>query len=170
MSQQNADGENKVPKPQNTSLLPTNWKSKPPDTPDASGVGITKRYPSLPNPDGGGYEFNTCVNLAVPQENQLRLATASGCGGGYTGYGAIPTTLFAVDESYRFTMSQIGPFLEDMEKQVMTLADSNAEPWKAIEISVGRSFQEEMSTLRQRLERIEEALDALRQDERRRAS
>jgi hypothetical protein len=168
MSQQNADGENKVPKPQNTSLLPTNWKSQPPDTPDSSGVGITKRYPSLPNPDGGGYQFNTCVGGPEPG-NALRLATASGCSG-YTGYGAIPTTLFAVDESYRFTMSQIGPFLEDIEKQVMTLADSNAEPWKAIEASVRRSFQEEMDVLHQRLERIEEALDALRQNERRRAS
>jgi len=101
---------------QMTKTLPTDWSAPPPDRADDKFIAANKRYPSLSKSQTAGYEFQLCVpnTMGFVPPSITRPGTCDG----YTGYGAIPNTEFAVDASYRFTMRQISPFLEDLHEQV----------------------------------------------------
>jgi hypothetical protein len=104
---------------QATVTLPTNWKNPANDSTASLGptpIG-TKRYPSLVDPNAAGYEFPACVS-----EVSFGLGYCSI----NMGYGGVPTTLFAIESSYRYTMQQIGPFLEDRDKQIDALRANTA--------------------------------------------
>jgi len=122
--------------------LTQNWKIAPKDSDD--GVTATKRYPLLENPQAAGYQFYLCVgkningtSIALISKSDVKQCTPPS---GDTGYGAIPTTLFATEASYRFTMSQIGPFLENMDKRVSALSDKVDVFQKSVNESLSKRF------------------------------
>jgi chaperonin cofactor prefoldin len=106
--------------------IPTNWKTNPNDAATPYGV---KRYPPLAG-TAVGYELSTCTLNFPDAPPQPRTFVLGSCpppnsGGGigigaptYTGFGGVPTTAFAVESSYRYTMQQLSPFLENLNQRV----------------------------------------------------
>ena len=97
--------------------IPNNWKPAAPQDPGRQIDGVTIgviRNPTVQNLVG--YELQTCIH---PGQQSFTLGACQAPG--YTGYSGLPNTAFAVDSAYRFTMSQLAPYLLDLERRIKLL-------------------------------------------------
>jgi len=143
--------------------LPVDWKEPLPDKRDP--VAATKRSPVVGIVGASGYEFILCV---VPTEDKIEFYPPGKPCGSKTDYGYIPTTLFAADQSYRYTMSRIGPFLQDVDKRVSALDNDKSDfhrtiaqrfdqlPVELIQSPAMKKFREDI------LKEVDQKLDNLR--------